>query len=57
MKKSEIYRIAMEVVADRVSLRAKDKVEIIEQLLQDKSIADWQEAHEAKTAQEVENDG
>ena len=48
MKKSEIYTVAMETVVDRVNLRARDKLAIIEQLLMDRSLAMWQEEQEEK---------
>lgn len=46
MKKSEKYLKAMMVVVDSMKLEASEKLEIIEQLLNDKSVAEFTERHE-----------
>ena len=46
MKKSEKYYMAMRVVVDSMKLSANDKLEIIEQFLEDKRIAEYLERDE-----------
>jgi len=46
MKKSEKYQVAMIAVIANNSINAAEKLEIIETLMADKSIAEWSENQE-----------
>lgn len=46
MKKSERYQVAMIAVLTNNSIMANDKLEIIETLMGDKSLAEWSEKAE-----------
>ena len=46
MKKSDIYRYAMIAVVDHAGFHASTKIEIIEMLMGDKSMAEWVEKNE-----------
>lgn len=55
MKKSEIYQVAMEIVVDSMKLCPRKKIEIVNVLLDNKSVAEFVERQEAEadaTAQE-----
>lgn len=43
MKKSERYQYAMVAVVNSTSLDAEVKLEVLETLMQDKSVAEWTE--------------
>lgn len=46
MKKSERYYIAMLAVITNTNILADDKIEILETLMDNKSVAEWQEKQE-----------
>lgn len=46
MKKSERYQIAMIAVVTNNNINAADKLEIIETLMDNKSVAEWNESKE-----------
>lgn len=48
MKKSEMYQVAMIAVLTNNSIMPTDKLEIIELLLANKSLAEWGEKEEEK---------
>lgn len=48
MKKSEIYTKAMLAVIDDDTLTAPQKLEIIDRLLSDRTVAKWNEEQEEK---------
>lgn len=52
MKKSQIYHMAMLVIADSHCVSAGDKVEMIVQLNEDKKVAKYLENEEAKKQEE-----
>ena len=54
MKKSEHYEIAMRIVVDSMKISASTKLEVLSTLMQDKSVAEWQERNEK---QEEEKNG
>lgn len=47
MKKSEIYHKAMLVIVDSMKLSAEEKLEILETLADNESVAKWNERNEA----------
>ena len=51
MKRSEIYRLAILAVLD-CEYYANDKLEITEELMHQKSVAEYVEEHEANKAEE-----
>ncbi len=53
MKKSERYQMAMFAVVGDESIKAEDKLEILEMLMADKGVAEWCEKGEANNAESV----
>ena len=52
MKKSELYALAMEVVADSLWVDTKDRLEVLEQLFEDRKLAKFREEQEEKKQEE-----
>lgn len=50
MKKSELYQIAMIAVVNSNFLNAGEKLEVLERLMEDKTMAGWSEKKEAERA-------
>ena len=55
MKKSEIYTLALVAVVNSRDFSVLDKLDVVKQLMDDRSVAEWSEKQEEKKAQEEAN--
>ena len=55
MKKSEMYTLALVAVITNHEMTVREKLAVIERLMDDRSLAEWSEKQEEKKAQEEAN--